>query len=249
MDSELLVEQKDDGRRLVEQLVRDGFEVAAAFWAVERGRVSWQLYIASPLVEGRNSDEAYRRLIPLIAKVPSKWATISNLDLLDPENPIVKAAVEIRDRDPDGRAVSYEGGRLGDMEIQGAYIYPEIAPARLLFTVRYARVDDANRWNAEVHYDGFHPGLRARATISYTVAGYNDRARTTSGTRTSASWSRSTPSSSRSRLAISGTSSRSPPGRRGWRRTGCSRPATRRRSSSPPRNTAWFRRGRAKGMD
>jgi hypothetical protein len=174
MDSELLVEQKDDGRKLVEQLARDGFEVASAFWALEHGRSSWRLYLASPLVDEEDSTGAYRLILPALDEVPSMWVTISDLKLLNSENPIVKAAVEIRDRDPDGRAVAYEGGRLGDMAIQGAYIYPEIAAARLLFTVRYARIDDTNRWNAEVRYDGFYPGLRAKGAISYTVAGWKD---------------------------------------------------------------------------
>ncbi|MDR3622406.1 MAG: hypothetical protein P4L85_23855 [Paludisphaera borealis] len=170
MDSELLVEQKDDGRKLVEQLARDGFEVAAAFWILRHGRVSWELYIASPLVDGQNSNEAYRRLIPSIAKVPSKWVTISDLDLLNPENPIVKAAVEIRDRDPDGRAVSYEGGRLGDLAIQGAYIYPEIAPARLFFIVQYDRGDHTNEWNAKVEYVTSYENMRLRGAVGYSTA-------------------------------------------------------------------------------
>lgn len=174
MDTELLVEQKDDGRKLIEQLARDGFEVAAAFWVLRQGRLTWQLYIASSWVDEKNSTEPYRRLLASRAKIPLKGVMLSDLELLNSENPIVKAAVEIRDRDPDGRAVAYEGERLGDMAIQGAYIYPEIKPARLLFTVRYARIDDTNRWNAEAHYDGFYPDLRAKGAISYTVAGYKD---------------------------------------------------------------------------
>jgi hypothetical protein len=174
MDTELLVEQKDDGRKLIEQLARDGFEVATAFWALRQGKITWELYIASPWVDEKNSTESYRRLYASHAKIPLKGVMPSDLDLLNSNDPIVKAAVEIRDRDPDGRAVLYEGERLGNLRIQGAYIYPEIKPARLLFTVRYARIDETNRWNAEAHYDGFYPELRAKGAISYTVAGYKD---------------------------------------------------------------------------
>ncbi len=174
MDSELLVEQKDDGRKLVEQLARDGIRVAAAFWALERGMTSWRLYVASLLIDERDMKAAYSLILPSIHKVPSKWASIAVLELRNSENPMVKAAVEIRDRDPDGRAVLYEGERLGNLRIQGAYIYPEIAPARLLFTVHYARIDESNQWNAEVRYEDSYPGLRLRGAISYATTSRDD---------------------------------------------------------------------------
>jgi len=174
MDSELLVEQKDDGRKLVEQLSRDGFGVAAAFWVLRQGRVSWDLYIASPLVHGQDSNEAYNRLFPSLAKAPSKWATLSDLNFIDVNAPSVAAAVEIRDRDPDGKPVLYEGRQLGDMKIQGAYIYPEIAPARLFFSIRYTRVDQGNDWKAETTYVDSYKNVRPQGAITYTEAVWGD---------------------------------------------------------------------------
>jgi hypothetical protein len=168
MDSELLVEQQADGRKLIEQLARDGFEVAAAFWVLPRDRVTWQLYIASPLVDGRNTNEAYRRLLPSFAKAPSKWVALSQLDLIDPADPIVKAAVEIRDREPEGLPVAYEGEQLGEMKIQGAYIYPEIAPARLFFIVQYDRTNHTKEWNAKVTYMTSYENMRLRDAVGYT---------------------------------------------------------------------------------
>ena len=53
MDTEILVDDRiEDGQRLVSQLVRDGFAVVAAFWIKPSEEELWQLYIASPSVNG-----------------------------------------------------------------------------------------------------------------------------------------------------------------------------------------------------
>jgi hypothetical protein len=170
MDTELLVEQIDDGRKVVEQLGRDGFETTAAFWVLEHGRSSWRLYIATPYVDDEgDTHDAYRRLILTLERVPSKWATIADVRLLTPHHPAVSAAVDIRDRDPDGKPVFYEGRRLGDMKIQGAYVHPEIAPARSFFIVQYDRVGQTNEWAVKrVEHQTDYENMRPRGAISYS---------------------------------------------------------------------------------
>jgi hypothetical protein len=58
MDTELLVEQKDEGKRLIEQLGRDGFPVSVAFWVRTSEDGLWHLHIASPAVEEEKPVDA-----------------------------------------------------------------------------------------------------------------------------------------------------------------------------------------------
>ena|SRR5208337_825455 len=61
MDTELLVEcQFDDGQRLVDQLIRDDFEISVAFWLKTSEEGLWHLYIASPFVDEERLGVAYR---------------------------------------------------------------------------------------------------------------------------------------------------------------------------------------------
>jgi len=63
MDTEILVgSQFDDGRRLVGQVVRDGFDVSVAFWVKTSEEGLWRLYIASPSVDAERPGEAYQKV-------------------------------------------------------------------------------------------------------------------------------------------------------------------------------------------
>ena len=71
MDTKLLVvKQIDDGERIIDQLMSDGFEVTAASWVKTAEEGLWDLYIASPLVEANRPGEAYRTLYASISKIP-----------------------------------------------------------------------------------------------------------------------------------------------------------------------------------
>ena len=152
MDPELLVEQKAGGQRLVEQLLRDGFPVSVAFWVRTSEGGLWKLYIASPAVDREKwSNADSRRLIASMDRVPSKYVTIIDVELLNERNPIAMAVIELRDALP-GQLPSIQPGKsLGPLAIKELYIYPEIAGPRISFTVTYYRNGDPNHWTAKVH--------------------------------------------------------------------------------------------------
>jgi hypothetical protein len=175
MDTELLVEQKDDGQRLVEQLVRDGFEVRASFWLKPSEESAWQLYLALPLVDPSNPSNlstAYRKVYSSLSKLPSPWVSFSDIKLIDESSPIAQAAVEVRDRRVAPGATIYRGKSLGGITIGEAYIYPERRTMRLSCTVSYRREDGTNVWKATTQMDELLSGVKAQGAVGYSTAHY-----------------------------------------------------------------------------
>jgi hypothetical protein len=125
MDQDELVEfQIEGGRKVIDQLARDGLEVHAAAWikTVEDG--SWMLYVATPLVEASGLKEAYRFLHGSLQRVRGNPISLSDISMVGPADPIAKAVSNILDRHPGRIASHYTGKQLGDSMIEGAYVYP-----------------------------------------------------------------------------------------------------------------------------
>jgi hypothetical protein len=125
MDTELLVEERiDGGQKLIDQLVRDGFDVRVAFWVKASEGGVWHLYIASPAVSPEKVVEAFRTVYASLSKLADPWVSHSEVKLLNGTDPAARAAVEIRDRLPGKSPTRYHGKRLGNLTIEEAYIYP-----------------------------------------------------------------------------------------------------------------------------
>ncbi|AGA31405.1 hypothetical protein [Singulisphaera acidiphila] len=173
MDTELLVEQqqKDDGKRLVEQLDHDGFPVTVAFWALTSEEGPWNLYVASSSFDEAHPSEAYRSLFSAVKKIHSSWISPSDVKLLDDQDPTAQDAVEVRDRHPSPLITNFQGKRLGDLPIEKAVIYPEIASPRQSFTVTYSRDGESNDWTATVKRGPIYR-MQAKGAISYSAASW-----------------------------------------------------------------------------
>jgi hypothetical protein len=170
MDTDLLVEQKTGGQRLIEQLVRDDFPVSAAFWVRTSEDGSWHLDIASPTVDEKHSNDAYLKLYASIDKIDLEWVTPADTTLLNVQNPIVRAVIELRDVFADSLPAYYQGQRLGTLAIKGAYIYPEIEATRLSYTVTYTRTGNENHWKAAVKRGQSFTNIKLKGVTSYTTA-------------------------------------------------------------------------------
>ena len=130
MDTEILVgSQFDDGRRLVGQVVRDGFDVSVAFWVKTSEEGLWHLYLASPSVDEGTLVEAYRKVYASLSKIPDSAVSLSDIKLINDENPIAQDVIAIRDRYPARVPRRFRGKRIGNLSIVEAYIYPP--PVRL----------------------------------------------------------------------------------------------------------------------
>src|SRR5467141_2606469 len=97
MDQDTLAENStDDGRKLVDELPRKGFEVSAAFWIKASENCRWYFYVVSPMVEAEGLAIAYTQLHRLIRGMPQPFG-IDPLEvkLIGPSNPIARDVLAI----------------------------------------------------------------------------------------------------------------------------------------------------------
>ncbi|HEX8203659.1 MAG TPA: hypothetical protein VF590_24495 [Isosphaeraceae bacterium] len=131
MAQEPLVEgQIDDGRKLIERLSQNQFDVTAAFWAKDREDGQWLLYIASKVVDDKGLLAAYKHANETIRAMPDlRWIDDFELKLIGATHPMTKDALDILARYPAGLrtrypgTISYRGSQLGNASIDQAYIY------------------------------------------------------------------------------------------------------------------------------
>jgi hypothetical protein len=128
MDTETLVEKLiDDGRRLIEELPQRSFEATAAFWLKTDEDAPWRFYIVSPLVETEGLTKAYRRLHPLVRAMPQPfWIDPLEIKLIAPSSALAQdvLAVHSRTGGPQVSPIRWGGKKLGNVNIEGAYLYP-----------------------------------------------------------------------------------------------------------------------------
>ena len=113
----------DDGRRLVEHLVADGYEVLAAAWLKlsEEGR--WVLYIASPVVDVRGLRYGLEKIHASLTKIGADALFTSGINLVGSHHPVAVQLLDIYGHRPGRGAMTFIGPRLGDVSIDEAYIY------------------------------------------------------------------------------------------------------------------------------
>jgi hypothetical protein len=125
MDQELLVESRiEDGQRLIDQLVRDGFPVRVAFWVKTSEEGDWFFFLGSPEVDFEKPGDAYGKVYVSLSKVPDCSISLSEIKLVNGTNPVARAAVALRDRHKGMVPTRFHGKRLGNLAVEEAYIYP-----------------------------------------------------------------------------------------------------------------------------
>lgn len=125
MDYELLVEpQIEDGKSLIAELTKAGFDVSVAAWMKTSEDGLWFLYIGSRSVGSMPLADAYRAVYSAFRQVPRASIDFSQIKLVEPGNPIAAEAMAIRDRYPARLPMRFRGPALGGVSIEEAYIYP-----------------------------------------------------------------------------------------------------------------------------
>jgi hypothetical protein len=118
--------QIQDGQLLLDRLTREGVAVTAACWVNESESGDWYLYLVTPLVSADGSKKsAYRRVNTVIRAMQQEgiWIEVDK-KVIRPDDPIAKDIVAYRDRLPVRRPRWFREGRLGDLAVEAAYIYP-----------------------------------------------------------------------------------------------------------------------------
>ena len=155
MDQATQVEiQIEDGQSVIDRLSREGIAVTAANWVKESESGQWYLYLATPLVsEDGGTTPSYRRVNAVIRELQKeaigdlkkKPFGIDSLEVkvIGPPNPIAKAVASIRDRQ-DRIGPWFRGDRLGNVSVEGAYMYP----LKRIFVFKYRRRGQTTHWDA-----------------------------------------------------------------------------------------------------
>jgi hypothetical protein len=133
MDTNTLVKDLiEDGRKIVEQLPQDGFEVTAAFWLKPAEDEQWYSYIVSQVAERERMNDAYRQLYTLIRRMPQPlWIDALAVKLIGPNHPIARDILTIHHRAPGTKVspIRWGGEQVGNVRVEGAYLHPLPAPA------------------------------------------------------------------------------------------------------------------------
>lgn len=126
MDQETLVDRQiSDGESLIRALHHSNFDVAVAFWIKPAEDHQWFFYIASDEVSQKGLAPSFRQVYAVIRSMPSDFS-IERFDikLIGDTNPIACDAMSIRDRYVAPLGTWFRGIRLGQVQIESAFIYP-----------------------------------------------------------------------------------------------------------------------------
>jgi hypothetical protein len=123
----LVVEEIDAGAELAR-----GFEkyvpVKVAFWVKASDEEQRYLYLASDGIDANNIDVAYGEVLRLVGKLQSFDLDPFRVKLVNSEDPLAKAAVEINRRFPGRMATRYGGKTFGGASVDDVYVYPSPLP-------------------------------------------------------------------------------------------------------------------------
>jgi hypothetical protein len=117
----------EDGRRIAEQLLQSGVEVTAAFWLKKSEDSLWYFYIVSPAADSPRAKDGYWRLHPVIRGLPPPhWFDPLEVRLIGPNNPIAKDVHANHNSNPGPKTdpINWGGRLLGNLSVDGAYLYP-----------------------------------------------------------------------------------------------------------------------------
>ncbi len=128
----LVTEQRDDGQRLLSELIKNGFDVQAAAWIKTSDDGHWSLFIASRQVDDKGFFTAYRDAQRIIRGMSNLAVGPFDVKLLSASHPLVADVQSMYQRFPAPLQTQFGGSELGKMSIEDALIYPPVSarPAR-----------------------------------------------------------------------------------------------------------------------
>src|SRR5262245_24633174 len=115
-----------EGQTLIDRLSHEGISVTAAAWVNESESGDWYLYLVTPLVgEDDAKKVAYRRINEVIREMHKEGFGMDPLQkkVIGPHDPIARDIVA-HCGGPARTVLRFRGSRLGDLDVEGAYIYP-----------------------------------------------------------------------------------------------------------------------------
>jgi hypothetical protein len=124
----LVIEEIDAGAELVREF--DKYDpVKVAFWLRASDEEHRYLYIASDRINDTNFDVAYGEVLRLANQIQSPYLDPFRVKLISADDPLAKAAAEIKRRFPGRMATRFGGKSFGGISVDDVYIYPSPLPA------------------------------------------------------------------------------------------------------------------------
>ncbi len=137
MDQAILVIYRlADGQKLIEQLVRDGLEIMAAFWLYTNDNERWTLNLICKGVDKEGPRNGYGAVIRAFDQLPDlRLDPVFDVTLLGPSQPLARGVLAHLKRHPGEHARRVEQTTLNGVYVESAFLYPpellrpaEIAP-------------------------------------------------------------------------------------------------------------------------
>jgi hypothetical protein len=128
----LVIPSIDAAERFLRHLQANGYPVTAAGWIKEYDTKDWYLFIASPKVEELGIRDAYYPLNTFFLQLPpTPWLELFRYTLIGATNPVAKdMAAYVSKASANGMSpIRFHGYRLGDLSVEGAYLFPLPVPA------------------------------------------------------------------------------------------------------------------------
>jgi hypothetical protein len=128
MDANTLVmEQIDEGERLLLKLNGEGLTVRAASWVKPTEEDRWTLFISAPLVDAKGSTAAYRDVYRVLRTLGGGWVNDSDIKLIGENHPVAREMIDLLHRHPGRSPVRSRRTMLGGMPVDEIYLYPRMA--------------------------------------------------------------------------------------------------------------------------
>ena len=124
MVTKILVERDiDAGRALIEELDRQQIPVSAALWLYDDGDERYRLTIATSIYDSGplNAYGAVRRVLDGLA--PKTHVSLSDINVVSPNEPIVKAIQKTVKTGPGIGGVRFARNTINGIYIEDAWIY------------------------------------------------------------------------------------------------------------------------------
>jgi len=117
-------DQFSDGKRLVLQLIADGFPVESAAWLKEPDADQWYLYIATPRMTDMSPTAAYRSMHATFHRLAPLWFDVFQVKLVSLDDPVANAVRAFHRKNQMTLDTRYRRPSLGSVPIEEALIYP-----------------------------------------------------------------------------------------------------------------------------
>jgi hypothetical protein len=118
----LVISQIDAGARFLDAFQKY-MPVQAAFWLKESDDGEWSLYVASDQITDDNFDVAYGEVLRIGGATRDPLFDPFHVKLIGMDDPLAKAALDIRRRYPGSVVNHLHGNAFGGVPVEEVYLY------------------------------------------------------------------------------------------------------------------------------